>query len=66
VFVDMAGAPDVRRAVHEHAADALRASLIVGATHWERASFAPDPLPGAPPQVFFGTADPRKARVFTL
>jgi hypothetical protein len=54
VLVDMAGAPDVRRAVHEHAA--VRASFIVGASHWENASFRADPLPGAQPEVFSAPA----------
>jgi hypothetical protein len=54
VLVDMAGAPPVRRAVHEHAT--VRASLIVGATHWEHASFRADPLPGAQPEVFSAPA----------
>lgn len=52
VFVDMAGAPAVRRAVHEHAAGALRVSFIVGATHWESATFAGEPLPGPAPRLF--------------
>jgi hypothetical protein len=37
VFFDIAGSPAVRRAVHEHAS--VRASFVVGATHWETASF---------------------------
>lgn len=55
-FVDMAGSAEVRRAVHEHAADDLSASIMVGATHWEGASFAADPLPGPAPEVFFAPA----------
>ena len=53
VFVDMAGTPDLRRAVHEHAGDALRASIMVGATHWETASLAAEGLPGPTPEFFF-------------
>ncbi len=53
VFVDMAGTPQLRRAVHEHAGDALRASIMVGATHWESASLAADGLPGPAPELFF-------------
>jgi hypothetical protein len=57
VLVDMAGAAQVRRAVHEHAADALRASIMVGATHWKEAVFGPgDPLPGPEPELFFAPA----------
>jgi hypothetical protein len=52
-FVDMAGSAVLRRAVHVHAADHLRASIMVGATHWEGASFAADRLPGPAPEVFF-------------
>jgi hypothetical protein len=56
VFVDMAGTPELRRAVHEHAAGALRASLMVGGTHWETASLAADELPGPTPEFFFAPA----------
>jgi hypothetical protein len=61
VLVDMAGATDLRRAVHEQAS--VRASLIVGATHWQDARFRSDPLPGARPEVFFAPAHiERRAR----
>lgn len=53
VLVDMAGAVDLRRAVHEHAGDALRAWIMVGATHWETASLDADALPGPTPELFF-------------
>jgi hypothetical protein len=56
VLVDMAGSTDLRRAVHEHAGEGMRASLIVGATHWQDAKFRSDPLPGAQPEVFFAPA----------
>lgn len=56
VLVDMAGAPELRRAVHEHAADALCASIMVGATHWESASLAADGLQGPAPEMFFAPA----------
>ena len=56
VFVDMAGTLNLRRAVHEHAADALRASIMVGATHWETASLAAEGLPGPTPEFFFAPA----------
>src|SRR6478752_6822011 len=56
-FVDMAGDPDLRRAVHEHLGDDLGASIVVGATHWDRASLAGgDPLPGPAPEFFFAPA----------
>ncbi len=53
VLVDMAGTQEVRRAVHEHAGDALRASIMVGATHWDDASLAAEGLPGPTPEFFF-------------
>lgn len=53
VLVDMAGSPELRRAVHEHAGDALLASIAVGATHWEGSSFGAGDLPGPRPQFFF-------------
>jgi len=64
-FVDMAGSPGVRRAVHEHAADDLRVSIMVGATHREGASFTADRLPGPAPEFFFapGRAEQRAAEL---
>jgi hypothetical protein len=56
VFVDMAGTVDLRRALHEHAGNALRASIMVGATHWEAASLAAEGLPGPSPEFFFAPA----------
>jgi hypothetical protein len=56
VLVDMAGDPAVRRAVHEHARDDLKASLSVGGTHWEEASLQADELPGPTPEFFFAPA----------
>src|SRR5919198_1792711 len=53
VLVDMAGTPELRGAVHEHAGDALGASIMVGATHWETASLAAEGLPGPTPEFFF-------------
>ncbi len=52
-FIDMAGAAEVRRAVHHHAGDTLCASIMVGGTHWESASLSSDDLPGTTPQFFF-------------
>ena len=52
VLVDMAGSAAVRRAVHEHAGDALRASIVVGATHWD-APPETELLPGPAPEFFF-------------
>ena len=55
VLVDLAGSAQVRRAVHEHAGTALRASIMVGVTHWEAPPTA-DPLPGPVPEFFFAPA----------
>jgi hypothetical protein len=53
-FVDMAGDADLRRAVHEHLGDDLRASVVVGATHWDHASLGTGgELPGPAPEFFF-------------
>ncbi|SEO77458.1 DUF2855 family protein [Trujillonella endophytica] len=53
VLVDMAGDPGIRAAVHETTREALRASIMVGATHWERASLEGADLPGPQPEMFF-------------
>lgn len=54
VAVDMAGDAALRRRIHAHFGDALRRSVLVGATHASAASFAPDPgLPGPEPALFF-------------
>lgn len=55
-YVDMAGGAELRRAVHEQAGDALRSSLMVGATQWEHAELASDGLPGPTPVFFFAPA----------
>jgi Protein of unknown function (DUF2855) len=55
-YVDMAGDPELRRAVHEHLGDDLSASIVVGATHWDQASLGGDRLPGPAPEFFFAPA----------
>ena len=52
VYVDMAGAGDVRAAVHRRWADRLKYSCAVGATHWDQMTSNED-LPGPRPQMFF-------------
>jgi hypothetical protein len=42
----------VLRAVHEHFADRLKYSCLVGATHWEAPRNA-ETLPGPTPEFFF-------------
>jgi hypothetical protein len=51
-FVDMAGGGTTLAAVHNHLADELRTSCIVGATHWEESAPTTD-LPGPAPAFFF-------------
>ncbi len=61
-FVDMSGDAAVRQAVHEHFADELRHSMIVGATHRDAAAATGQAhLPGPPP-VFFFAPDRAKKR----
>ena len=54
VYVDMAGDTAVREAVHRAAADRLRHSVMVGATHGEAGAMDADPdLPRPTPEFFF-------------
>jgi hypothetical protein len=53
VFVDIAGNRDVQAAVHDHYADRLRYSMVVGATHWDHETTVPAPRAGPSPQFFF-------------
>ena len=54
-YVDMAGDTALRARLHQHFGDGMKASIIVGATHWqaERSDAA---LPGAKPEFFFAPA----------
>jgi hypothetical protein len=53
-YVDMSGDATVRQAVHEHFANELRHSMVVGATHRDDAAAAGQAhLPGPPPAFFF-------------
>jgi hypothetical protein len=55
-FVDIAGDPEARLAVHEHFGDGLAHSMLVGATHWQDLGAGGGELPG-PAQVFFFAPD---------
>ena len=55
VLVDMAGSGAVTGAVHRHFGDALRASIVVGKSHWDAAAEV-QALPGPPRQGFFAPA----------
>lgn len=52
-FVDFAGSPEVRAAVHEHYDDELLHSMAVGVTHWEGLEGLGAELPGPQPVFFF-------------
>ena len=59
VFIDMAGNKSVRRAVHEHYADNLKLSSMVGLSHWTHQGMEKD-LPGPDPSMFFAPDQIRK------
>lgn len=61
-YVDMSGDGEILAAVHGYFGDQLRASIGVGATHWE-APREPAPLPGAKPAFFFAPAQIAKREV---
>jgi len=61
VFIDFAGNGALVAAVHSRLGDALRQSIQVGVTHWERMAPAAD-LPGPTP-VFFFAPDRVKKRM---
>jgi Protein of unknown function (DUF2855) len=52
-FVDIAGDATVRAAVHNAYGDQLTHSMMVGATHWDEPTAAPEDLPGPAPSFFF-------------
>jgi len=52
-FVDVAGDPQVRLAVHTHYGDQLLHSMAVGVTHWEEFGAGGGELPGPQPVFFF-------------
>jgi hypothetical protein len=60
VYVDFAGAAELRRRIHAHFADTLLFSSSIGGTHWDALGSARD-LPGPRPTLFFAPAQ-AKAR----
>lgn len=62
VFLDFSGVKSTLHRVHETLGDQLKASYLVGMTHWERASTSPDlsDLPGPKPHFFAATQHGRK------
>ncbi len=59
VYVDLAGDPAVRAALHEHLGEELAADLIVGASHWDSLG-DPGDLAGPAPELFFAPAQAGK------
>lgn len=51
-YVDMAGDAALRSRLHHHFGEQMKASITVGATHWQ-ATGPEGVLPGAKPQFFF-------------
>jgi hypothetical protein len=65
VYIDMAGGLELRRTVHEHLADQLFYSCVIGNTQWDAGlgSGLQDrsaPLPGAKPTFFFAPTQIKK------
>ncbi|MDX6638427.1 MAG: hypothetical protein QOJ01_1938 [Solirubrobacterales bacterium] len=52
-YVDISGDGAIRRAVHAHFGEALRASVAVGATAWEELGAGEGERPGPTPRFFF-------------
>ena len=53
VYVDFAGDANVTRGIHETLGDSLKASVIVGGSHWNADRSSHAPLPGPKPEMFF-------------
>jgi Protein of unknown function (DUF2855) len=52
-YVDFAGDSAVTRGVHETLGDSLKASIIVGGSHWDADRSSRAPMPGPKPEMFF-------------
>ncbi|MCR9277761.1 MAG: DUF2855 family protein [Pseudomonadaceae bacterium] len=52
VFVDMSGNGPLMAGLHKAFVDNLKASIVVGVTHWE-AGRVDEPMPGPKPEMFF-------------
>ncbi len=63
-YIDMAGGMGLRRAVHEHFAEDLKHSCVIGNTQWDQGALTQpeksEPLPGAKPTFFFAPAQIKK------
>lgn len=52
-YIDYSGDPALTEAIHNHCGEALRKSLIIGATNWEAERTEPTTLVGPKPELFF-------------
>jgi hypothetical protein len=59
-YVDVAGDPSVRHAVHHHFGEDLVHSAVVGGTHWTAGPGEGGVLPGAAPAFFFAPEQIRR------
>jgi hypothetical protein len=60
-FIDMSGDGALIEGLHRHFADAMKASISVGLTHWQSQRAGAN-LPGAKPTFFFAPAQMAKRR----
>ncbi len=60
VVVDFAGDGELLAGVHDHYAQQLRYSCLVGASHWEKLGGATQPLTGPEPVMFFAPTQAEK------
>jgi hypothetical protein len=52
-YIDFAGDAETTRGVHETMGDDLKASVIVGGSHWDADRSNRAPMPGPKPEMFF-------------
>lgn len=52
-YVDFAGDANVTRGVHEALGESLKASIVVGGSHWDADRSSRAPMPGPKPEMFF-------------
>ncbi len=58
--IDFAGMGELLVALHQHYADQLKYSCLVGASHWDARGGLPKELPGAVPTMFFAPSQAEK------
>ncbi len=62
VYVDIAGNPDIRQAIHADAPGGLRYSMVVGGTHWDHVAESTGAVLAPPAPQFFFAPDQIKKR----